>query len=191
MTYDPNDGTFNDDLTDSDDPNVIAQELYRLSQELEAIEAEQKAEREAQAEIERQIKAEREAFEARIATLKEEKYKLEVANWDKTRVLREAKRKKESAERKLQLAQAHIEKAAEWATLEKRWDLLTMGAPWREWAKDHQLDGAKKMTYEGKMILGDTMGLGKTLTSLIAIDMIEAATKDASPSNPVEFGGMK
>jgi hypothetical protein len=67
---------------------------------------------------------------------------------------------------------------------------MTMGAPWREWAKDHQIGGAKKITYEGRMILGDTMGLGKTLTSLIAIDMIEAATKDASPENPVQFGSM-
>ena len=81
--------------------------------------------------------------------------------------------------------------SAEWQTLEKRWDTLTMGAPWREWAKDHQLSGARKITYEGRMILADTMGLGKTLTSLIAIDMIEAATKDASPDNPVEFGSMK
>lgn len=111
--------------------------------------------------------------------------------FDLKRKLREAERMAESLQRQIDQQRRAELAQAEWATLEKRWDQLTMGAPWREWAKDHQLDGARKITYEGRMILGDTMGLGKTLTSLVALDMIEAATKDASPDNPVEFGSMK
>lgn len=108
--------------------------------------------------------------------------------WDARVKANEEQRKLESLERQLEQMRRALLKAAEFATLEQRWDLMTMGAPWREWSKDHQISGAKKMTYEGKMILGDTMGLGKTLTSLMAIDMIEAATKDASPDNPINFG---
>lgn len=72
----------------------------------------------------------------------------------------------------------------EFATLEARWDLETIGAPWREWAKDHQLTGAKKIVAARNIIVADGMGLGKTLQSLIAMDMVQAATKHASPSSP-------
>jgi len=116
---------------------------------------------------------------------------LEGKRYDAMVARNQAQRNLESIQRQVEQAKRAAASAAEWATLEKRWDLLTMGAPWREWAKDHQIEGAKKMTYEGRMILGDTMGLGKTLTSLIFIDMVEAATKDASPDNPVEFGSVK
>lgn len=94
----------------------------------------------------------------------------------------------ESLQRQIDAARRANIKKNEWSTLENRWDQLTMGAPWREWAKDHQLQAAKKITYEGRMILGDTMGLGKTLSVICALDMIEAATKDASPDNPIKFG---
>jgi chromosome segregation ATPase len=118
----------------------------------------------------------------------EERAQVNEQKFDLKRLADQAQREAESLQRQIdQMRRAELAKA-EWSTLEQRWDQMTMGAPWREWAKDHQLSGAKKITYEGRLILADTMGLGKTLTSLVAIDMIEAATKDASPDNPVTFG---
>lgn len=72
----------------------------------------------------------------------------------------------------------------EWLALHKRWDALTAGAPWREWAKDHQIEGGKKLTGDRKVIVADPMGLGKTLTSIIACDMVQKATQFASPKTP-------
>lgn len=157
-----------------DDRKETAEENYRIQQEAQR----------AVAENER-------LMQERNAKRYEEMSTLQESKFDLSRKLREAERMAESLQRQLDQARRAELAQAEWATLEKRWDQLTMGAPWREWAKDHQLEGGRKITYEGRMILGDTMGLGKTLTSLIAIDMIQAATKDASPDNPIEFGSMK
>ena len=74
--------------------------------------------------------------------------------------------------------------AAEFAALEERWDQLTAGAKWREWAKDHQLEAGHRITGDRKLILADTMGLGKTLSAIIGLDMIRAATAHASPDFP-------
>ena len=120
--------------------------------------------------------------------LENEANDLSSEQWDAQTAARRAEQHLNDLMRQLDIARRANLKKAEFATLENRWDLMTMGAPWREWAKDHQISGGKKATYEGRMILADTMGLGKTLTSLIAIDMIEAATKDASEDNPIKFG---
>lgn len=140
--------------------------------------------------LRKKIVAEEEALVARINPLNTAFSDMANDEWDAKAKARKLQMELESLQRQIdQMRRAQL-KSAKWQTLEKRWDQMTMGAPWREWAKDHQLSGAKKITYEGRMILADTMGLGKTLTSLIAIDMIEAATKDASPDNPVKFGSM-
>jgi SNF2 family DNA or RNA helicase len=55
-----------------------------------------------------------------------------------------------------------------------RFDLATAGAPWREWAMQHQIDGAHALASAERGILGDKMGLGKTLTALMTIDMLQA-----------------
>lgn len=141
--------------------------------------------------LEDEAEALRKEYQAKIDAVTTQKHAFRTKSWD---IEREARKKKQEAEsylRQKEQAERAALAAQEWATLETRWDRLTMGAPWREWAKDHQINGAKKITYEGRLILGDTMGLGKTLTSLIAIDMIEAATREASLTNPVEFGSMK
>lgn len=128
------------------------------------------------------------ARDEQIEEVSANKKVLDTEIWDANVALRKAEALLDSLQRQIDQARRAELKAAEFKTLEDRWDLLTMGAPWREWAKDHQISGGKKCTYEGRMILADTMGLGKTLTSLITIDMIEAATKDASPDNPIKFG---
>lgn len=53
-------------------------------------------------------------------------------------------------------------------------DKLTAQAYWREFAFDHQIDGGKKLAIAKRGILGDKRGLGKTLSSLIYLDMAKA-----------------
>jgi len=53
-------------------------------------------------------------------------------------------------------------------------DALTATATWREFAFDHQIEGGKRLAIAERGILGDKRGLGKTLTSLIYLDMVQA-----------------
>jgi SNF2 family DNA or RNA helicase len=53
-------------------------------------------------------------------------------------------------------------------------DKITQHHTWREFAFNHQLDGARRLASAKRGILGDKRGLGKSLTSLIWADMIGA-----------------
>jgi SNF2 family DNA or RNA helicase len=53
-------------------------------------------------------------------------------------------------------------------------DEITAGLHWREFAYPHQIEGGKYLAANGRVILGDKMGLGKSLTSLIACDMLKS-----------------
>jgi SNF2 family DNA or RNA helicase len=66
-----------------------------------------------------------------------------------------------------ELRKRFLEKAAEL-------DALTSSAKWREFAFDHQIQGGKVLAVAKRGILADKRGLGKTLTSLIWADMVEA-----------------
>lgn len=81
-------------------------------------------------------------------------------------------------------AQELAEQQAANKALKERWDLLTIKAPWREWAKDHQIDGAHFITENRNVIVADPMGLGKTLTAIAATDMVYAASEHASVEEP-------
>lgn len=78
------------------------------------------------------------------------------------------------AEAALRDAQERKRMVAELEMLREQFDIVTAGAPWREWAKQHQLDGARSMAMSRRTILADKMGLGKTLTAIAACDMLQA-----------------
>lgn len=88
------------------------------------------------------------------------------------------------AEKEAAKAEAQAKMEAELLALNERWDRLTLAAPWREFAKDHQIAAGHKITQDRKVILADPMGLGKTLSSIIACDISEAATRLTSPNFP-------
>lgn len=56
-------------------------------------------------------------------------------------------------------------------------ELLTENAPWRTRALKHQWEGAYRLSSVERGILGDKPGLGKTLQSIMTIDMLEALGK--------------
>lgn len=53
-------------------------------------------------------------------------------------------------------------------------DSLTASAKWREFAFDHQIEGGKRLAVAKRGILADKRGLGKTLTSIVWLDMVQA-----------------
>jgi SNF2 family DNA or RNA helicase len=75
-----------------------------------------------------------------------------------------ALRFKEAEEKRNALLEDYNKKA-------KELDELTATATWREFAFDHQITGGKRLAIANRGILGDKRGLGKTLTSLIYLDM--------------------
>lgn len=56
-------------------------------------------------------------------------------------------------------------------------DEKTIDAPWRERALPHQIDGAHFLTSALRAICGDKPGLGKTLESIMTIDLLRAKGK--------------
>jgi SNF2 family DNA or RNA helicase len=56
----------------------------------------------------------------------------------------------------------------------EEFDKITQHYRWREFAFNHQLDGARRLASAKRGILGDKRGLGKSLTSLIWADMVGA-----------------
>lgn len=115
----------------------------------------------------------------------------------------EAERQKRLLEQELKSLQWEIEEAArlaeqerlaeiarkeatmQMAELGKRFDNATAGAPWREWAKEHQLFAGKLIARNRRVILADAMGLGKTLSSIITTDMTYGVTKEVTPDFPM------
>jgi len=53
-------------------------------------------------------------------------------------------------------------------------EMLTARAPWRSRALKHQWEGAVRLTSAKRAILGDSPGLGKTLQSIMTVDMLKA-----------------
>jgi SNF2 family DNA or RNA helicase len=135
-----------------------------------------------------EIDSERKAIEKRyqddLLDLRKKANAIDELMFETKKQLRAVKQNADSISRQFVELQRAEALKNEYLTLEAKWDSLTIGAPWREWAKDHQIEAARKITWSQKMILGDTMGLGKTLSAIAALDIIQAATKDASDDNP-------
>src|SRR5260370_7637740 len=51
-------------------------------------------------------------------------------------------------------------------------EILTESRAWNKDAKPHQRSGAKQLAVAGRGILGDSRGLGKTLSALMWLDML-------------------
>ena len=159
--------------------------LAKLHAMIEAVNEKATVLSQQEANIKHAIEEEREAYEKRVASLKGDLMAISETRFDIQRELRKVKQEAESIERqKEQMERVKIQQQ-HFDSLTQKWDRMVMGAPWREWAKDHQIEGARRLSYRGRMILADTMGLGKTLTSIIALDMIRAMTSDADEQHPV------
>ncbi len=131
-----------------------------------------------------------EEYQRRVEEINKGLMRVHEERFEALKALREAERKQESIQRQIEQEKRRLEAEARAAELIKqqealqaKWDKETLGAPWREWAKDHQITGARKIAQAGGIICADGMGLGKTLTSIAALDMIRTATLSARPDN--------
>jgi SNF2 family DNA or RNA helicase len=108
------------------------------------------------------------------AEMRDVDQRMEIVNndlWTLRRQIRALQMAVQQAENALRVALANLKARREFLDNAKEFDTLTLGMSWREWALEHQLDGAKFLATAERGILADKMGLGKTLTSLITADM--------------------
>lgn len=154
--------TFSDDFDDIDFDSILAdvEEKNRQQAKDQAELIEIKTQLEAAQKVVRDLMRERDSKTLRINDNRQELRRLE-------REAERAKKLKEAQAKRVALLEEFNERA-------KKLDELTATAKWREFAFDHQITGGKRLAVARRGILADKRGLGKTLTSLIWLDMVEA-----------------
>lgn len=129
--------------------------------------------REQKAEIQKKIQALREEFDAKMIALNEELQPFTSAVYTADRDARMAAYATKDAEQKLRDAMVALANRQKFLQESVKFDQITASLFWREWALEHQLEGAKFLATAKRGILADKMGLGKTLTALIWADMLK------------------
>lgn len=148
-----------------------------------------------EAEIFNEERAIRKAFEEQMTKIRTRKAEIAEKKYELQKQANELQQKANAAAQAIAAEKAAKEAAAKAAAEEERrrkeleklsniFETKTLGAPWRELAKDHQIKAGHKIARDRKVILADPMGLGKTLSSIITADMAEQATKEANPEFP-------
>lgn len=158
------------DLNDVNSIQSIAQMLVELKAqmaELKPIIDQAAEQKEAINEQEREVKKQ-------LQELAEQKHAIDNAVWESRKKMREVERSIQTTNDQLTQAIENQKAKKELEELSKELDELTAGLPWREWAFPHQISGAKQLAVQKRAILADTMGLGKSLTSIIYMDMVKA-----------------
>ena len=158
------------DLSDVNSIQSIAQMLVELKAQMHELAPiiEQAADQ--KEEIHKQEKE----VQKQLQELAEQKHAIDSAVWESRKKMREVEREITKANDQLTQAIENKNAKEELDKLSAELDELTAGLPWREWAFPHQISGAKQLAVQKRAILADTMGLGKSLTSIIYMDMVKA-----------------
>ncbi len=170
-----------------DDPEVIAayEEAKAAADKIAEAEADTAEPKEELHELNEEVAATQRAIEelrAKLYELDTKRSSINSAVLDKRRALNYAKRAQEEAARRIEVAKAN-------ALQKKRVQLSVEGYSrvaeqfsWRTGvempdgkvisALPHQWEGIQFLASAGRAILGDTMGLGKTLEAIAALDLV-------------------
>lgn len=160
----------NSDLNDVNSIQAIAQMLVELKAQMHSL----KPIIESAAEKKGEIDAQMEVHKKALNELAEQKHAIDAAVWESRTKLRQVEREINSTNNRLTQAIENKKQREELDKLSEELDRITAGLPWREWAFPHQITGAKALAVQKRAILADTMGLGKSLTSIIYMDMVQA-----------------
>lgn len=122
--------------------------------------------------IDEEMRAVRETMEAQLNKLAAEREQIRIEIFDTRKELRRMNMEYEGALNNLRRALDAEKLSKEFAEKSSELDELIVNMPWRDKAFPHQIEGAKQLAMAGRAILGDKMGLGKSLTSLATADML-------------------
>lgn len=109
------------------------------------------------------------AVQRRKREIERERFNRQAEIDKKEREVREAKHKLDEAKRFKQLEE---QKASNFQLMVDK--AKAANYAWVEYAKPHQWEGALSLAHYGSAILADETGLGKTLTSLMSLDLKES-----------------
>ncbi len=118
--------------------------------------------------------AEAEALIAKAREFERKASQAKSAMFDAQKAVRRLEENVDSLDRKAARLAALKRFQNDSAALQRKFDELTAGAPWREWAMEHQIVGAHHLAKSRRCILGDAPRFGKTLTTLAAVDMLQS-----------------
>lgn len=121
-----------------------------------------------------QVKTALEEAERVVRELYTKKNELARAQETDRRSIRELEKEKARRERLVAAQERRNALLREFEERSRTLDDITADAKWREFAFEHQLSGAKRLAIAKRGILADKRGLGKTLTSLIYLDMVQS-----------------
>lgn len=125
--------------------------------------------------INEQMAAIREEMQNKLNALATERSEIDAQIFDKRRKLRALTLELHAAEKLFKQALDNEKITKEFQQNAKHFDDVSAGLAWREFAFPHQIEGAKLLANAKRAILGDKMGLGKSLTSLITADMLQVS----------------
>lgn len=126
------------------------------------------------ADLNAEIEALRKSIQEQIDAKRQEIHQIDTDTFDKRRELREAVQRVDQMLRLLRQAIDNEMATERFKAAALNFDEITADLKWRKFAYPHQIEGGKYLAANKRVILGDKMGLGKSLTSLIACDMMEA-----------------
>lgn len=152
----------------------VAEEYDKATKNLDQLNSENQKYEDELKSLNAELNRIRAEYALKLAEVEDRKKEIETERYDLRRQIREAQREVERLRRLLDIAIAEEMRKHEFISAGLRFDEITAGLPWREFALQHQIDGAKVLANTRRGILGDGMGLGKSLTALILCDMLEA-----------------
>src|ERR1700755_1729320 len=153
----------------SDDLKLAEIEETECAQELARIQAEED-------ELDAQILALRE----QIRTINEKKHRVTEPRFEVSASIRQIRRKRNELEQQIRVEEEAKRVEEEYIRSLVSFDDVSKDAIWRtgnrygDKALKHQIDGAYLLANSGRAILADSMGVGKTLTSIATLDLIGA-----------------
>jgi SNF2 family DNA or RNA helicase len=109
------------------------------------------------------------AVQRRKREIERERFNRQAELEKKERIVREAKHKLDEAKRFRTMEQ---EKASNFQLMVDK--AKAANYEWVQYAKPHQWEGALSLAHYGSAILADETGLGKTLTSIMSLDLKES-----------------
>lgn len=166
------------------DNNIFApapkSEIETLSDNLAAKEAEQAeiqdriaADEASIKEMNAEIERIRDEANRQMSVLAMQRSELEVKIRDDRRRIKELESEIYEMRKRLRMLEDALMQEAKFREAESLFAERTANAAWRDYALPHQWTGAALLANAGRGILGDKMGLGKTLTILATADMLD------------------
>jgi SNF2 family DNA or RNA helicase len=153
---------------------TLKAELNRKQFERETLLEEIKMERESIDALNTEIRRIRREADEKITALADEQRIFEDTIWQKRKAIAQIDKEIAVLQQKLQLAMDALLQSDKFRHKAEEFNRVTAGAPWREWAFDYQMDGARLMATNARTINADKMGLGKSIQALMACDMVQS-----------------